>query len=108
MRAGTLRHRIAIQERSTARDSRGGQSQTWTPVVTDLPAAAEPLRGREFAALQAAQADLSIRFRIRYRAGITPAMRVVWEGRNYGIVEVIDVGGRHRELELMCRGDANG
>ena len=106
MNAGGLRHTISIQEKTGQRDGVGGQVESWTDVLTDIRAEALAIRGREYATLRAAQADITIRFRIRYRAGINPAMRVVWEGNPYGIVEVIDVGGRRSELELMCNGSA--
>jgi SPP1 family predicted phage head-tail adaptor len=106
VRAGKLRHRITLQDRDTTRDSHGGYVKTWTDVATGIPAEAEPLRGREYAALQAAQSDVSIRFRIRYRSDVTATMRVLWEGKAFEIVgPPIDVAGLHRELWLMCQGD---
>lgn len=106
MRAGRLRHRITVQQQATGRDGHGGKTGPWTDFMADIPAAVEPIRGREFAALQAAQSDVSIRFRIRFTPGITAAMRVVWEGKAYEIVgPPIDLAGLHRELELMCQGD---
>jgi SPP1 family predicted phage head-tail adaptor len=102
VRAGKLRHRISVQRLDPAvRDAR-----SWIDLAVGIPASAEPIAGREFVALQAAQSLVSIRFRIRYRADITADMRVVWEGKAYELVgPPIDTAGLHRELQLMCQGD---
>lgn len=105
MQAGKLRHRITIQQRATARDAIGGQSTSWETFAT-VWGEALPVRGREFVSLRVAQSDISVRFNVRYLAGITPAMRVQWDDNAYGIVEVINVDGRNMTLELLCRGPA--
>lgn len=103
--AGRMRDRITIQRKDAARDAYGAEVITWTSVAT-VWAEAQPITGREYITLRAAQADVSVRFRLRYLSGITPAMRVVWDDAPYEIVSVIDVGARGSELELICRGDA--
>ena len=105
MEAGRLRHRITIEQKSVQRGAQGGEVVTWTTFTT-VWAAAEPMRGREYVTLRAGQADISIKFALRYLAGVNPAMRVIWNGNPYEIVDVIDVKGRRVELELMCRGEA--
>ena len=105
MRAGLLRHSVTIQEKSTTRDAYGGEVVSWVPFAT-VPAKVEPLRLREYIAARAGQADLTLRASIRYLAGVTAEMRLVWQTDPYPIVEVIDVDGRHRELELLCTGEA--
>jgi SPP1 family predicted phage head-tail adaptor len=107
MQAGALRERITVQRKSVTRDAFGGETITWTDVAT-VWAEAQPIGGREYTALRQAQSEITIRFRLRYLAGVTPAMRVSWNGGQYDIVEVIDVGARNRELELLCRGEADG
>ena len=101
MRAGDLRHRVTIQRLVGTRDSYGEVQGSWTDVAT-VWAAVEPLRGREFLEAQMAQAAATIRVRIRYRADLTPEMRVVYGSQLLNIRAVIDVEGRHRELWLMC------
>ena len=49
MRAGTLRHRLTIQERSSTADAYGGQVETWTDLKT-VYGAIWPLRGQEYLA----------------------------------------------------------
>lgn len=105
MQAGRLNRRITIEEKSVARDSYGGESITWSAVAT-VWAAVLPIRGREYVAIRQAGAELTTRFLIRYMAGITPAMRVVYDGAAYYIREVIDPQDRHDHLELMTTAEA--
>ena len=107
MRAGDLKHRITIQEKEVTRGTAGGEDITWTAVAT-VWAAAEPIRGREYTALRAAQSEVTIRFRIRYRSDVDTAMRVLWKSVAYEIVEAINVNAENEELQLLCAGPANG
>ncbi len=102
MRAGDLRHKVTIQQKTTTKDTEGIPSETWPDFAT-VWAAIEPLQGREFFSAQAVNAQVTTRIRIRYRAGITPTMRVSYGTRIFDIQVVIDVEERHRELQLMCQ-----
>lgn len=96
MRAGTLRHRGMIQQRSEIRDPDTGAVKTeWV----DFDAAwmsIEPLSAREFIAAQAAQSEISARIVMRYRDGIDATMRIVHRGKIYNIKGVLPdpVSGR--------------
>ena len=46
-------------------------------------------RHREFIAAQAVQSDVSVRITMRYRPGITSAMRLLHDGKVYGITGVL-------------------
>lgn len=107
MQAGKLRHRLAIQQKSVTRDDHGGEVVSWTAFAT-VWGEYRPLRGREYEAMRAAQAEITVRFVIRYLVGVNPAMRIVHDDVPHDIIEVIDVGGRKRELELLCRAQAQG
>jgi len=102
IRAGELRHRVTIQQKSVTRNTFGEEIVTWQDVAT-VWAAIEPLRGREFFESQQVNAEVTTRIRIRYRPGITPTMRVVYGSRIFDIQAVINVEERNRELHLMCR-----
>jgi SPP1 family predicted phage head-tail adaptor len=96
-----LSHRIVIQQLTTAGNGIGGVVETWTEFAT-VWAAKEDLKGREFFEAQKYTSNLQAKFRIRYRPGITPVMRVLFGTRNFRINGVIDPDGRSRELLLMC------
>lgn len=103
LRAGRLRQRIVIKTKNTTRDNMGGEVNSWTS-SDPIPAEAEPIRGREYVALQQSESELEVKFTIRYRTGITPDCRIVWREADYELVSPpIDVGGRKRVMELMCR-----
>jgi len=106
MRAGELRHRVVIQQKVASRNSYGEEVIAWEEVAT-VWAAVEPLEhlaaGREFIEAERMGAALTTRIRMRYRPGISPAMRAVWGPHTYDIKSVVERGGRRRELWLLCR-----
>lgn len=99
--AGHLRHKVQIQSRSATKDGFGQESMTWTTALT-VWADIQPLSGRELIAAQAQMAETTHTVVIRYRAGITPANRVVYQGRVFNVLSVIDEDMRHRTLSLLC------
>lgn len=104
MRAGKMREAIEIQQKSASRAADGGEVVTWSTYASTW-AQVQPIGGREYAAIRQAQSDITHRFRLRYLAGVNTAMRVLFGGRPYDIVEAINVDARNRELELLCVGD---
>jgi SPP1 family predicted phage head-tail adaptor len=104
MRAGQLRHRLRIEEPTEAQDAFGEAIPApWSPVAT-VWGAVEPRTGREPFVGEGAQflAEADTLIRIRYRAGITHKMRVVFGSRVFNILYVADVMTRRRENHLLC------
>jgi SPP1 family predicted phage head-tail adaptor len=99
---GDLRKRCTIQEKQSTQGGSGAEVINWVEVVT-VWCSPEPLRGQEYLEASRLQADLDIRFRIRYHEGIRPAMRVLYDGRTFNIVSVIHVKEQRREMQLMCK-----
>lgn len=109
MRAGTLRHRVAIEQlvaNSPTQNAGGEMDETWTNVAT-VWAAVEPLKGREFLAAQQVNSEVTGTIRIRHRAGVTPKMRCVFGTRNYDVLAVVNPDERSRELVLYVREGPN-
>lgn len=102
MHIGALRHRVTIQQRSTARDSYGQPVDDWPDVAT-VRAAVEPLNGRELMAAQQINSEITLRVTIRFRPGITSAMRIKYGSRTFDILAPLDQEERHIELWLMCK-----
>jgi len=100
MRAGHLRHTLVIEEATETRDAHGQAVASWSTFAT-VPGSLEPLSGREVFAASQVQAEVTARARIRYLAGITPKMRIVFESKIYAITAVIDRELKHRDLELL-------
>jgi len=102
MNAGWLRHRITIQEGTSTRSASGAVVEGWVTHVAAW-ASIEPLRGQEYLAAKAQEAAVSVRIRMRYQAGITQAMRVLYGSRVFEIVSVINYLEKNKELQLMCK-----
>lgn len=96
-----LSKRVTLQTATETRDTDGSVIQTWSDTAT-VRAAVEPLVGREYWAAQQINAERTVRFRIRYRSGVTPKMRVSYDSRVFDIKSAINVNERGRELVLMC------
>lgn len=108
MIAGQLRDRITIQVRSSADDSAGEPVLTWTNVA-DVYAMVTDVSGREYITGQAITNAVTTTIVIRYRLGITAAMRVLCRGVVYNITEVLAPENKRREMHLMCvRNVSNG
>ncbi len=110
-----LRHRIDIQALTVTQDEdTGAQAEDWQTIRDSnepdlIPAAIEPLSGREFIAAQAVQAGVNTRITLRWRAGLEPSMRVVHEGDLYNIRAILPDPTLRRHVNLMCeRGVNNG
>ena len=104
---GRASHRIRIEEKSVTRNAIGEEVVTWADVIADtadnaLWAEVWPLKGREFFAAQQTQYAADVRFRLRYRAGLTQDMRVVWNGDAYDILSIVDVGAAHHTTEILA------
>lgn len=101
MNAGKLNKRIILQTPTVSTDSELNVSNSWGTFKT-VWAAVEPLMGREYLLANSTVPNVSTRFRIRYVAGITTAMRISYGSKFYNITTVIDVNEEHRELILMA------
>jgi len=107
MKAGSLRQKITIQENAALNDATGSQKPVWQDVCT-VQAAIKPLSGRELIVSQAENSEISVRIVIRYRAGITAAMRIVYQNTIYAIVAPpINTDMRNTELQIMCAAGLN-
>lgn len=101
--AGKLRHVITYQVKTQALDEYGGPVETWATFTT-VRAAVAPLIGKDMIASMASQSTAEARVNHRYVAGITSAMRILWDGVAYEIVgQPADVHGLGREHEVYIR-----
>lgn len=100
MRAGTLRHRVAIQSATQSVDDFGSPTATWTTLAT-VYARVEAISGREYFAAAQKQSEVTHRVTVRYRDDVTPTMRIMW-GSVELLVESVLPDERQRQLEIMC------
>ena len=100
MRAGALRHQIIIQSVAETPDA-SGSPEVWSTFAT-VSAAYEPQSGKESMTEDQEQATLTTRFRIRYLSGVTAKMRISFDSRIFDIRSIVDVGGRQKQLHILC------
>lgn len=104
MRAGALKHRITIQQSIAGQDGYGEPVKSWSDVAA-VWADVRDMTGREFLAAQAVQAGVTTKITIRYRPGVTAAMRVLHGADVYNIQAVL--GTDRVSLLLMCERGVN-
>jgi len=107
MRTGSLRHYVEIHALTIIEDDIGNQTEEWAKVA-EVWAAVEPLQGDEKLAAAYIQAETTHKVTIRYLAGITPANRLLFDGRTLEIESVRNLEERNRELVLMCKEKVGG
>lgn len=106
MNVGPLDQRIAIEQKAVAQDAMGGESITWSPLVTvwanvqdELPSRSEAIgNGIAIAANRT-------RIRYRYRTDVTSAMRVTIRGAVDRVLQIVGGPaeiGRHEFSEILC------
>lgn len=106
--AGKLDQRVTLQGVNVTRGTSGGVVKGWADIAT-VWAAVRHLSGNErqvsSAGGQVAEARTEIT--IRYRAGITAQMRVLYRGAVYNIRHVNNLMARNETLILTCDTGAN-
>lgn len=111
MSAAALNKRVTLQRRTEGQDETGAPLTAWTNVVTTgdgkVWASVTDLTGRQYVAAKAGQNSVSTTIRIRMRAGIVPAMRVLYNGVAYDIEAVLDRDGLWLDL-MTVKGVSNG
>jgi SPP1 family predicted phage head-tail adaptor len=102
MGIGDLKKRVVLQYQAKVADGMGGFTTSWVDDAT-VWAAIWPVSASE--TIEAAQTGMTIthRIRMRYRAGLLASWRVLWSGRYFNIVSIIDPNMAHRWLDVMCK-----
>lgn len=101
MRAGKLRHRVALQSYAATRDEYGSEVQTWATEDT-FWCGRMPQSGREFENAQQRIGEIAEIFECRYRSDITLKKRLAWDGRQFDIKAFWNPDGRKQSLMIAC------
>jgi SPP1 family predicted phage head-tail adaptor len=100
MRAGNLDRVIQIQRPTTGLDLYGTPIETWTLVATVRAQKLEnAIANRE--GERGDTTDNTITFRIYWIDGVTLENRITYEGQQFKIVSIKEIG-RHVGLDLTC------
>ena len=102
MKIGRLRHRIVIEESIAGRDSFGAEVSEWIQFAK-VWADVSPVSGREFASFKQINAEITTNITIRYIAGITTEMKILFGDRVFEIDSVINPEEKNISLLLMCK-----
>lgn len=98
---GRLRHRLTLEAASRTPDGGGGAVETWTSVA-QVWGRIQPTGATEIAGADGLGGRISHEITLRYRAGVTPAMRLISNGRRFEILAVMDIDERRRWLKCLC------
>lgn len=100
-----LRHKLALQQEIRSSDNVGGYSRVWETLcevwaeILPLTSSAHVI-GHEYHAAGQLQSRVSHRIVMRYRAGITPGMRFMFEKRIFAIRALMNVNECKDTLEI--------
>lgn len=100
MKAEKMRHRITFQQQPGEKSSLGSYEEEWKDVAT-VWAQISPVSGREYFG-QVRETAVSHKIYCRYRAGITPRMRIKFGNRVFRIISVLNWDERNEGLTIMC------
>ena len=104
MRAGELDRDIELQRRVDSVSSSGEPEATWETISVEYASASWVQGSERFAASQAL-AEVDVEFRIRWRDGVSPVLRVLFQGTQYDILVVKEIG-RREGLSLYAKARA--
>lgn len=102
LKVGAMRQRCTVQQVTETQDASGQPVVTWSNYVVDEPCQFIPTGGTETMRGRQLEAATKAIFRVRFRSGYQPEMRVVYGSTNYGITYVNQVDGLRRYIELVC------
>jgi len=105
MRAGTLRHRIRIEEPTLdTADTYGAQAADWDTVADCESIACEvsTLNGVEAFRMKQVQPEATTQVTMRYHNGLTTAMRFIFGTRTLYPISMVE-DEKNRQLVFLCR-----
>lgn len=100
MGAGKYKHRITIQSCTQTENEIKEKVKTWSDFAT-VWALVEPATGKLYFTAKQLDSKVDGRIIMRYRTGILPTMRAVFEGRALDFVSLITVKEAKREIHIM-------
>lgn len=100
MRAGSLRHRITIEQSTQTPNDLGERIETWA-TLSQRWASVEPLSGRELETARIHHATVSHRITIRYYSSLQPTHRIKWGSRIFSIDAILNIDERNREMQIL-------
>ena len=102
VKSGQLDRRIRLQRPSTTKNEYGEEIVSFVDEAT-VWARLLPFPGKEeFVPSDGHSAKQPTIFEIRFRKGVGPKWRVVYDGSEYEVEDVGEIGNRRESLRLVC------
>src|SRR5689334_11747542 len=98
---GDLRHRVTIQQPTYTTNNLGERVPGWS-MIGRAWVALNPVIGREVELARTFAATVTHKITMRYRAGLTPNLRLVLGSRIFAINGIVDLEERHRWLNVFA------
>lgn len=106
IQAGSLTERVTLQASALGRDAIGGPTETWADSAT-VWASVKPLNGRQINQAQQVGAAVAKAITIRWRAGVSAAMRVKFANGTTAKVHWVEEYRADGRIVIVCE-DLNG
>lgn len=106
MRAGNLRNKAEIQEIGSTQDNYGAVDDhvkfkdVWCSII--------PVSGKESFLSNVDFSKTTHKIRIRYTTGINASQRLVWRGRIFKFIGVMNVSERDKTIDIKAEEVNNG
>ena len=102
MKAGKLRHRLALQSESSSTDSYGQVTDTYSTYAT-VWGSITPLKGLELIHAQQVQSEVTHKCIIRYNSSLDTKDRIVFDSRTFEIISILNADERNIYQEVWCK-----
>jgi SPP1 family predicted phage head-tail adaptor len=98
---GEMRYQITIQRITPITNENGFESESLQDFKT-VRAAVTNLHGKEYFAAKAVQAENTVKFTIRYLAGVDQTMKILFQGKPYNITAIDNIKYKNRYMEIQA------
>lgn len=102
MKAGKLRHRLALQSGTASTDTYGAVTYAYTTYDT-VWGSITPLRGLELIHAQQVQSEVTHKCFIRYNSTVTTTDRILFDSRTFEITSILNSEERAIYQEVWCK-----
>lgn len=102
MDIGRLNKRITLQQLGQDKDIYGEIIEDWVDIKT-VWAEIAPVSGNQFFAAKQINSEISHNVYIRYRKDLKPSMRVLYKGRVFEILYIMNVKEANQLMQIYCK-----
>jgi SPP1 family predicted phage head-tail adaptor len=101
MSIGEMKHRITFLRITQVLNENGFESEISQEYKTVWAAVSNP-NGREFFAAAQVNAQNTVKFKVRYLAGLDQSMKILFQGKTYDITAIDNIKYKNRYIEIQA------